>query len=428
MRKTHNAGRLSRMINPALDAEGKYLYAKWAVRSPNSKGPVEFRIFPQVIDGEIIPQYIDTDVYKDNGEEYISDAALVTEACVCWGENYHTFLSPEPSVLRAAGLPSTPAYTMYWQLYNLKEDRPTECPAAIHALFKYERGKGSQLQRPNEILLFQGVLLEHGGKKTTDKDGNEKPWFPVLLQINQATARKSLLEGLATPKDSSKALSVTNNNMGNLLGLDGCSLRIEPRMVKTQTGDQTHYFTSAGPQMVLADEQVKNNFVPWEDLLHFPEIGQNITYIADAIGAEATVLGLENTPYKPYVPEDVKARAARLSAPTQVAVPAAIPAVAPAPAVQAVPGPITAPATLPPAAPAPAPVAAAPAPTPAPAPAAAPVVAAPAPAPANTLSLDEAVSPDEPALEPFAPDKDIVPDQKALMDSLNSAQGKLEGK
>jgi hypothetical protein len=305
-RITHNRSRISRMINPATDENGVYKYAKWSVRSPNNAGPVEFRIFPQVIDGEIIPQYVDTDVYKDSPEEYISDAALVTEACVCWGDNYHTFLSPEPSVLREKGLPSTPAYTLYWQLYNLKEDHPTKCPEAIHALFKYERGKGSQLQRPREVLLLQGVLLEHAGKKTTDRDGNVKPWFPVLLQINQSTAQKTLLEGLSTAKDSSKPLSETNNQLGNLMGLDGCSLRIEPKTVKTQTGDQTHYFCSAGPQMVLEADQVKNQFVPWDDLLHFPTVEQNINYIADAIGAEATVLGLKNTPYNNFIPDEVR--------------------------------------------------------------------------------------------------------------------------
>jgi hypothetical protein len=414
-RITHSGNRVSRMINPVKSDAGGLKYSNWAVRSPKGGGATEFRIFPQVIDGTIIPQYVDLEIAKSDPEEYISDAILITEACVCWGENYMTFLGPDPAELREAGLSSTPARTLYWELHTMKEERPTECSAAIHNLFKYIKGKGTLMQRPRDIMLMQGVLIENGGEKCMDKEGkNPKPWFPVILQVNQKTAMDSLLKGLASAKDTSKPLAPDNNMIGNIMGLDGNCLRITPKTVQVQVGTQTHYFCSEGQPFELTNDQVVANYVPWEELLHFPSIEQSILYIAEAIGAEATYEGLIRTPYKDFIPAEIRRTAELLSAPA-----------APAGAYPPVP------ATLQPAAPAPV---AAPAPTntvvaelspvAAPAPITAPLEVAPAPKPKG-LTLDDAITPEPAGLEPFA-DAGKVPDQDSLMASLQAAQDKLK--
>lgn len=425
---TSSNDRVSRMINPAETEDGKYKYSKWAVRSPNQKGLTEFRIFPQVVDGTVVPQYVGLDKVKDNPQDYISDTLMLAEACVCWGEGNCTFLSPKPATLRRAGFTSSPAHMLYWALWEMREKRPAETPAFVHALFRHERGKGTPMQKPRPVLFMQGVLVQHAGQPTKDRDGNPRPWYPVLLQVNQSTAQKELLGKLSTPLDKAKPLSGINNQIGNLLGLDGHCLQIIPRMVKTQTGDQTHYFCEPGRPFVLTAEQAISCFVPWEELLNFPSLEQSIEYIAGSIGTEATVLGLRNTPYRALLSADLMAKADRLTnppvaiasappveqqqlpylPPVRQMTPAGPPAMtledavisdkaAPLPPAVQIRGPATLPAAPPP------------------------------------LTLDAAVSDDnrpddtddpENDLQPFAGGS-MVPDQKTLIASLQKAQSRL---
>jgi hypothetical protein len=326
--------RVSRMINSSADANGKCKFGKWAVRSPNSKGATEFRIFPAVKDGVVVPQYLDLEKELENPYEHLSDAILVADACVCWGASNSTFLLPKPAELRRLGFSQSPAHALYWSLRDRVKKNPQQTPNYIHALFQRERGRGELMQRPRPIMMMQGVLLVHGGAPTKDRDGKPKPWYPVVLQLNQATAQKELCTKLTTPADPASPLSEANNQLGPLLTLDGFALVVKPQMVQTQTGDQIRYFCERGRRMVIKPEQAVANYVPWEELLNFPDIPTCIQYISDAIGAAATVLGLKDTPYAGYLPEELMARAERL---TGKPVPAGQPAVgqkyaAPAPA------------------------------------------------------------------------------------------------
>ena len=325
------------MVNPVVDARGNYKYSKWGVRSPSERGDLVFRAFPAVKEGVIQPQYIDTDVELEDPLGHVSDAVMLTEACVCWGGR-HTFLSPRVSELREAGLSKSPARTLYWQLREMKEKQPTTTPLEVHQLFQYEPGRGSKIKPPDDIVLLQGALLMLNGKPPLADKGDDRPMSPMLLQLNQKTAIKSFLdEGLGKKLDESKPLSVENNRLGAVLSLDGKCLVVTCRKEMTKTGMQNAYSVDPGQALALQEADVKATFVPWDELLNFPSIDTSIQYMADAIGPVAVVLGLTGTPYHSHIPTLVLEQYEKITAPTQVSVPVAAPQVAvPTPSVKTV--------------------------------------------------------------------------------------------
>ena len=286
----------------------------WTVVRVTGKGALEVRLLPAVIDGSIQPQYINLESFCSDPAGHISDALLQAETAVFWGTGptLGSFLSPEPALIKSKGHRQSPARTIYWQLYELKKNKPRECPDEVHALFVRIPDKGTPISKPSMALYMQGIVYGKEGRQIFDEEtGAPAPIFPAIILLNQESAKNDLLEKLKGRLDQNMPLAIGNNRMGDILGLEGHILKIDPKTeYNPQTKkEQTRYYGELGPQITLDPNFVQSTAMPWDRLLKFPTIEENILQIERCIGAVATYLGLKGTEYNSEITPALKARA-----------------------------------------------------------------------------------------------------------------------
>jgi hypothetical protein len=288
----------------------------WYLRRPNKEGHMMFRVFPHVVDGSIVPQFIDLDKQFDDTRRHVSDAFCLAETVTFWGTKKFSMITEAPATGEFSGFSQSPAMLFYRAIMDHKDNNPRMCPQEWHDWCK-RVGYGAPLQRPQESLYMKGAIFAEKGKATTDRNsGKPSAIFPAVVMVYQRTGVKDFMNKLTQPLDSLQPLSTANCELGDITDPDNGNLVvITPNLRNNpQTGrEQTYYDVSKGEPFVVDKQDAIRYSVDWEEVLNFQPLPTLIQHIAETFSPEAVNFALGDSVYREYIPASIK----RLGAPAE---------------------------------------------------------------------------------------------------------------
>jgi hypothetical protein len=251
--------------------------AKHSTFKPGEKGKTLFRAFPEVQNGVEMPYRAGPDPYNFTywmrAEKMVRSMGTSTK--------FTAFTRVKGKDRNYIG----PIEKFCYTLTKVFKDTPALVPPSW---LNWKLNKGA-LPRVEAAGLLQGMLFENSGKEYKGEDGRYKPLFPVILTIAK-TAREQLeilcnteVPGYTgAPDDYNKRFSC-----GDFISCAGGKL-LQLTLVPASGLSFAHYTVSiTSKQIPLKPELVAQNFKPWDQLLKFLTVEEQLSLLIQEFPPEA---------------------------------------------------------------------------------------------------------------------------------------------
>jgi hypothetical protein len=250
--------------------------AKHNTFKPGEKGKTLFRAFPEMQNGVEMPYRAGPDQF--NFTYWMKAEKMVRSMGT--GTKFTAFTRVKGKDRNYIG----PIEKFCYTLAKVIKDTPTSIP---QEWVKWKALKGA-LPRVEAAGLLQGMLFENNGKEYK-ADGRYKPLFPVLLTIAK-TAREQLetlcnteVPGyVGAPDDYGKRFSC-----GDFISCAGGKL-LQFNLVPPSGIAFAHYNVAVTQKQIpLKPELVAQNYLPWEKLLKFLTLEEQIQLLVQEFPPDA---------------------------------------------------------------------------------------------------------------------------------------------
>lgn len=325
-------GYKQQVTRPGLDGSAGFLVRRpgqpHRTTMPSWDHETQFRVFPRPKpDGGFFPIRASTD--DDDFGEAVWAEQVVKRLGV-----QEQFTYP----VRIPGLQGDPPTTILAQaLLALIKDKKKE-------LFQRgfgdwldwpEGGKGrsARLSKPQDAIFWQGATIMARGKVFQNKAGQPAPQFPSLLmgtvslrmgfekignarivdQAGNPTYNGPAPESIGGDGEDARrqrdAIYAAMYQLGDWCSIEhGRVMRIYQAPPSTDGFDKPHYAIVPGDEFSLtgAEELVRKNWVPWEDLIWYHSAEEQVQLLCRAFPPEAVDYALNGSPYTDLLPANVK--------------------------------------------------------------------------------------------------------------------------
>ena len=229
---------------------------------------------------------------------------------------------------------ANPVNILFEKLKELKEcDATTLSPENLE-LYRTVRGwafefkKGDQrpnINVPRTSLFMRGLCtLLKGEVPVNYVTKVQEPQHKVILRVS-SSAIKSLVSAMTTPFDAAHPLSVENSELGDLVGINGYSVRISDYTEMSETNMPIMRYKverdiaiALDPQIVWGDIYENGRFNDWDSLIYRPTAKELVQRLSVATSTAAVVYAFGDHPvYSKCLPQHM------------ITLPAAAPGVAP---------------------------------------------------------------------------------------------------
>lgn len=279
------------------------------MRRLGGKGETHVRVMPALdANGKELPQLEVPRTDEYHPLELIGDSFAQYDTVKFYGDKKYNMLTEVTDPIQGLADPVT---TCNRALYNYCKTNRKQAPDNWYNWFFPTEGY-PLVMKPKPMLYIKGVLITLNGEPMMK--GNEPtPLYPVVLQVSQKSAEIELFNGMLSPADPSKELSVENSVLGDVTSsLNGRTLVFQPtKRVNEQTKKmQTYVLVAPGEVYPLDLALVRKLHEPWENLMLLPTTEFLLERLCETLGYEAVYFALENTPYGPKLPAKAQGAAA----------------------------------------------------------------------------------------------------------------------
>lgn len=271
------------------------------------------RIIPgyDPVTGEVFRQNIDCDNYSPDESDpmlHLSDTFMLASTVQYFGHSKSSFITDY-----APGSEDDIEYGANTVINSFVRNVIFSCrddAAGKKAKFGISNdarkwaSKDGVLRFPRRSVLMQALTFKVNGEYSSnygqdsaplvDEDGFPLPLLAVVSVDGRSTI-SALMNALVDPLDPSKPLDALNNNKyGGLAEQEGVLLYLNNvydnqnkcNMLKPSIQEPGSKGWTPTPYF-LEDYQVKEFWVPWENLLHYMTAEEQCTYLASEFGADA---------------------------------------------------------------------------------------------------------------------------------------------
>jgi len=172
------------------------------------------------------------------------------------------------------------------------------------------RKKVTNNNKPKSALLTRCLAIQVDGQCRYDQQKNISPYLGVF-QI-PASALASFYENLLKRRDPK--VGFVPSNMVAQADMFSCrsgySIELSKTLKKGQDGkDSAVYTLTAFEPTPLPVDQVLQMYQPWDKLIVYPTIEDQIEFFVDLLGPEAVDFGLRESPFASYIPAAIQGAA-----------------------------------------------------------------------------------------------------------------------
>ena len=286
--------------------------------------PTVVRIVPGNDGEQTYKQVVNTTNWTSDAAktDFLSDTFYMTQTLASFGDNRLDICSNlDPESEEASLYPESPlnffANTVHRVIRAVNNGKKTKIK--YNERWKAWTNMRGKLPFPKPTLFFQGIIQEVNGVTCTkgEDNGNEPGYLYGLIGINHTASINALLKALVDPMDRRKPIGVENNNYGSLAEVEGNMLflnasedtngkmLLEPSI---QSADAPQSEWNPTP-FDLTEEGCKSLWVPWNKLLRYLTVQEQLELIAREFGADTLnyVFSLDNAWEGLAIPERIKA-------------------------------------------------------------------------------------------------------------------------
>jgi len=172
-------------------------------------------------------------------------------------------------------------------------------------------------------ILVQALVFTRNGYEMQDENrqplvdeyGNSLPMLAVVSIEGQQTVQ-NLLTALVEPMDANKPLdAATNNKYGAMCEMEGNILFLNNvQDVQSKRNMLRPSVQQPGPGWTptpfpITEEDVKNWWIPWDDLLHYQTSEEQCRFLANEFGPDTVnyIIGTDANMSQVHIPDEIKA-------------------------------------------------------------------------------------------------------------------------
>lgn len=294
----------------------------WRLHKIKTGPETVLRVMPYIEpDGSIQPLITDVGAYDGtNGEELLTDAFVCFEMVSFWGAKKLSFITEvtDPSAPETNRTPAKWFASVVQEQAGEKAKNPQNAPAewrywATKVAVPGYSFKSSMVEYPQTTFAFRALRL--AGRPTTGAGG--KPLAPLvgpdyIIATLSSTTANAFVKAIYSPADSNQPFSVANSTYGDIVGLNGNTIKLVsvasqslPGMPANRSQELT-LGTVAGMPYPMPHQEMLRVFQPWSELLNYISIEAQISLIAQAFTPGSVKAALSDSPYVTYFPDEVK--------------------------------------------------------------------------------------------------------------------------
>lgn len=275
--------------------------------------------------GEIFRQNTRVNEYVTDGSylDYLSDTVMQSSTLQMFGEQKQTLLSdyaPDSEDARRWG-GDTALHVFIRNVLNAVQGKRRSRFGVTSDMARWADPKQGVLRFPKNSLLMQALIFTANDRENTDRNGtplvddngNTLPLLAVVSVDGKQTVQ-ALLAALVEPSNPGEPLdAITNNKFGGMAEADGNKL-----FLNHATDSQTGYnylrpsvqLASKGWEPTpfpLSEEAIKQLWHPWEDLLQFLTVDEQLHLLASEFGADSVnyLVGTDPMYVNYKMPDDI---------------------------------------------------------------------------------------------------------------------------
>lgn len=253
--------------------------------------------------------------------DFLSDTFYMTQTLSGFGDNKLDICSNlDPESEEASIYPESPlnyfANTIHRVIRTVNNGKKTK--VKYNDRWKAWTNMRGKLPFPKTTLFFQGILQQVNGVVCTkgEEHGNEEGYLYGLIGINHTASINALLSALVDPMNRRKPIGVDNNNYGSLAEVEGNMLFLnaaedannkmflEPS-IQAADVPQSEWNPT---QFDLTEDGCKTLWVPWNKLLRYLTVQEQLELIAREFGADTLnyVFSLDSAWENLSIPDRIK--------------------------------------------------------------------------------------------------------------------------